>query len=471
MFIDRHQELAALERMFHSEVAEFFVLYGRRRVGKTELLTQFCKGKRSIYFLASQLKERDHLRQLTETARHLLNDPLLQNLVFGDWEAALVYFAQQSEKERLILVLDEFQYLCEDNTALPSLIQRFWDLHGKNSKLFLILCGSQVSFMEQEVLAERSPLYGRRTGQLRLMPLSYRDSGRFFAGYPAKEKLIAYGILGGVPAYLHRFALHFSHYSQEASQRTLEQYIKNEMLIPQGYLFDEVNFLLRTELREPRTYASLLHAIAGGATRLNEISQRAGLDPTNTSKYLSVLRELELIRREVPVAARVPQKSKKGIYKIADNYVKFWFRFVLPNRSLIESGNADLVYQQMIAPNLPHYMGKIFEDICCQYIQHYWEEKLKIAPIQVGAHWESDLEIDILTENVDRSHWFGECKWWNAPVGENVLNRLIENATKLPDRWNRNPRYILFSASGFTDALKQRSEKEGVFLIEADDLV
>ena len=228
--------------------------------------------------------------------------------------------------------------------------------------------------MEQEVLAERSPLYGRCTGQLRLMPLSYRDSGRFFAGYPAKEKLIAYGILGGVPAYLHRFALHFSHYSQEASQRTLEQYIKNEMLIPQGYLFDEVNFLLRTELREPRTYASLLHAIAGGATRLNEISQRAGLDPTNTSKYLSVLRELELIRREVPVAARVPQKSKKGIYKIADNYVKFWFRFVLPNRSLIESGNADLVYQQMIAPNLPHYMGKIFEDICCQYIQHYWEE-------------------------------------------------------------------------------------------------
>ena len=470
MFINRHQELLALERMFQSEIAEFFVLYGRRRVGKTALLLQFCKEKRSIYFLASQLKERDHLRQLTEIARHAINDPLLQNLVFDDWESTLIYFAQQAEEKRLVLVLDEFQYLCEDNAALPSLIQRFWDLHGKNSKLFLILCGSQVSFMEREVLAERSPLYGRRTGQLRLMPLSYRDTGYFFSEYSAKEKLIAYGILGGIPAYLNRFMLHTANDSQDHAQRTLEQCIKDEMLTPQGYLFDEVNFLLRTELREPRTYASLLHAIAGGATRLNEISQRVGLDPTNANKYLSVLRELGLVKRETPVTERAPQKSKKGLYKIEDNYVKFWFRFVLPNRSLIESGNTDLVYQQMIAPNLSPYMGEIFEDVCRQYIRRYWEEKLKIAPRQIGRHWESDLEIDVLTKNVDGSHWFGECKWWNAPAGENVLNHLITNAAKVSDQWKRNSRYILFSASGFTDALKQRAEKDGGFLVEADDL-
>ncbi len=470
MFINRHQELSALERMFQSEIAQFFVLYGRRRVGKTELLLQFCKEKRSIYFLASQLKERDHLRQLTEIARHAINDPLLQNLVFDDWESALIYFAQQAEEKQLVLVLDEFQYLCEDNAALPSLIQRFWDLHGKNSKLFLILCGSQVSFMEREVLAERSPLYGRRTGQLRLMPLSYRDTGYFFSEYSAKEKLIAYGILGGIPAYLNQFMLHTANDSQDHAQRTLEQCIKDELLTPQGYLFDEVNFLLRTELREPRTYASLLHAIAGGATRLNEISQRVGLDPTNANKYLSVLRELGLVKRETPVTERAPQKSKKGLYKIEDNYVKFWFRFVLPNRSLIESGNTDLVYQQMIAPNLSPYMGEIFEDVCRQYIRRYWAEKLKIAPKQIGKHWGSDLEIDVLTKNVDGSHWFGECKWWNAPVGENVLEHLITNATKISDQWKRNSRYILFSASGFTDALKQRAEKDGVFLVEADDL-
>ena len=467
MFVNRHQELAALERMFQSEIAQFFVLYGRRRIGKTELLLQFCKNKRSIYFLASQLKERDHLQQLTEIARHVINDPLLQSLAFNDWESALIYFAQQAQEERLVLVLDEFQYLCEDNAALPSLIQRFWDLHGKNSKLFLILCGSQVSFMEREVLAERSPLYGRRTGQLRLMPLSYRDSGSFFSEYPAKEKLSAYGILGGIPAYLNQFALRGSN----DSQRVLEQQIKSELLTPQGYLFDEVNFLLRTELREPRTYASLLHAIAGGATRLNEISQRVSLDATSVNKYLSVLRELGLVKRETPITERAPQKSKKGLYKIADNYLKFWFRFVLPNRSLIESGNTELVYEQMIAPNLSHYMGEIFEDVCRQYISLYWEEKLKVASKQVGGHWGSNLEIDVLTENIDESHWFGECKWWHAPVGENILNHLIEKTTQVPNQWNRNPRYLLFSVGGFTDALKRRAEKEGVFLIETDDLL
>ena len=461
MFIDRHQELAALEQMFQSGVAEFFVLYGRRRVGKTELLTQFCKNKRSIYFLASQLKTQDQLRQLTETSRHVINDPLLQSLIFDDWESAFIYFAQQAQEERLVLVLDEFQYLCEDSPALPSLIQRFWDLHGKDSKLFLILCGSQVGFMEREVLAERSPLYGRRTGQLRLMPLSYRDSGTFFAGQSAQEKLALYGITGGIPAYLNQL---------NTTQTTLEQHIKERLLTPQSYLFDEVNFLLRSELREPRTYASLLQAIAGGATRLNEISQRVGLDPTNANKYLSVLRELGLIKRETPVTERVPQKSRKGLYKIADNYVKFWFRFVQPNRSLIESGNVDLVYQQMISPNLSQYMGGIFEEVCRQYVERYWEEKLKVAPIRVGAHWESDLEIDVLTENVDESHWFGECKWWNAPVGENVLNRLIENAVRVRDQWKQNPRYVLFSANGFTDALQQRAAKEGVYLIEANDL-
>lgn len=470
MFIDRHQELAALKRMFQSEVAEFFVLYGRRRVGKTELLSQFCKDKRSIYFLASQLKEQDHLRQLTQIARRVIDDPLLQSFIFNDWEFALTYFAQKAREERLVLVLDEFQYLCEDNTALPSVIQRFWDLHGKNSKLFLILCGSQVSFMEQEVLAERSPLYGRHTGQRRLMPLSYRDSGNFFPEYSVKEKLVAYGILGGIPAYLNRFALHLSHYSQDAPQKLPEQPIKDELLTPESYLFDEVNFLLRMELREPRTYASLLHAIASGATRLNEISQRVGLNPASANKYLSVLRELGLVRRDAPVTERAPKKSRKGIYRIADNYVKFWFRFVLPNRSLIESGNVDLAYQQLIAPNLSHYMGAIFEDVCRQYVSRYWGEKLKVAPKQVGGHWGSGPEIDVLTENVDGSHWFGECKWWDAPVGENILNRLMENATKVPDRWRHNPRYLLFSANGFTDALKQRAGKEGVFLIEANDL-
>ena len=470
MFINREQELNNLEHRYRAKRAELFVLYGRRRIGKTELLLQFCKDKRSIYFLASQLKESDHLMQINEVAQIAIDDPLLRNMAFNDWESALVYFAQNATEAPLVVVLDEFQYLCEANTALPSLIQRFWDLHGKNSNLFLILCGSHVSFMEHEVLAERSPLYGRRTGQLKLQPLSYRDSGRFYPEFTSKEKTLIYGILGGVPSYLSRFTLGNSEHIYETYRKSIEQNIINELLIPQGYLFDEVNFLLRTELREPRTYASILQAIASGMTRLNEISQRVGLNTTSVNKYVSVLRELGLVKRVVPLTERARNRSKKGIYKIADNYVKFWHRFVLPYRSLIESGNSDLVYNRMIAPNLSHYMGDIFEDVCRQYVVRYWQERIDIAPKQVGAHWESDLEIDIMTENLDDSNWFGECKWWKSPVGENVLNKLIAKVERLPEHWRKKPNYMLFSASEFTDSLKQRASKEGVFLIDLNDL-
>lgn len=471
MLLDRQTELEALEQMYQSGNAELFVLYGRLRVGKTELLLQFCKDKKSIFFVGSQLKERDHLDQLNKLARHVIDDPLLESLIFNDWESALIYFAQKSKEVRLIIVLDEFQYLCEDNAALPSLFQRFWDLHGKNSKLFLILCGSQVSFMEREVLAEQSPLYGRRTGQLRLKPLSYRDSALFFPEYNQKNQIMVYNMLGGIPAYLNRFRLGFSRQLPETSDNPIKQNIKNEMLTPQGYLFDEVNFLLRMELRDIRTYASILQAIAAGATRVNEISKRVAMEQTKVSKYLSVLRDLGLVKRIIPLTERAPNKSRKGRYKIADNYLNFWYRFILPNRSLIESGNADLVYNQLIAPHLSDYMGLLFENVCRQYITFYWDEKLKIAPQQVGAHWEKSLKIDVLTRNIDGSHWIGECKWWHEPVGENILNQLIAKSTKIPDQWSKLPRFILFSASGFTESLTRRAEVEDVALIGINDLM
>ena len=459
-FVDRERELTALERLFLSDKAEFFVLYGRRRVGKTELLRRFCENKKSIYFLASQLKETDNLRQLTEAIRIVYDDPLLSSLTFSDWESALVYLAQKAQNERIVLILDEFQYLCEDNNALPSILQRFWDLHGSKSKLFLVLCGSHVSFMERDILAEKSPLYGRRTGQQQLMPFSYRNSCKFFPQYTPKEKLCAYGILGGMPAYLNRFN----------PKLTIRENILNELLSVQGYLFDEVNFLLRMELRDPKTYASLLHAIASGCTRLNEIAQRVGLDSTTANKYLTVLRDLHLVKREASITERAPERSKKGIYSILDNYINFWFRFVLPNISLIESGQSELVYNNLIAPNLSTYMGHIFEDACRQYVRLHWDEKLKIAPRRVGKHWDKDFDIDVLTENLDGSHFFGECKWWEGLVGENVSNVLITNSKKAPPGFRRNARYILFSLEGFTDELKKRAEKEGIYLISAAEM-
>lgn len=282
---------------------------------------------------------------------------------------------------------------------------------------------------------------------------------------------MVYFILVGIPAYLKRFEINSSWNSPQNIDNPIKHNIINEMLTPQGYLFDEVNFLLRMELREIRIYCSILQAIAGGATRTNEITQKVNLDQVKTNKYLSVLRDRRLVNRVIPITERAPEKSRKGIYKISDNYLNFWFRFILPNRSLIETGNSQLVYQELIEPYLSDYMGLLFEELCRQYVSLYCEEKLKIAPLRIGSHWDTNSEIDLLTHNMDGSHWFGECKWWNKPVGVNVLNQLKDKSTKVPDEWREKPRYVLFSLSGFTESLRQRANNEDVILIELDDLL
>ena len=467
-FIGREQELAELEARWRSGRAELFVVYGRRRVGKTELLLQFSRrihGK-TLYFLATQVTRQEHLRQLTEVLRETFHDPLLESLTFTDWEAVFAYLGKQAQEERLLVILDEFPYLCEAAPELPSVIQRFWDLQGKNSQLFLVLCGSQLGFMEREVLGERSPLYGRRTGQLRLRPFNFREAALFFPGYSPREKLVAYGILGGMPAYLTRFS----------PERPLRENLLREMLQVQGYLYEEPRFLLRMELRDPKVYASILGAVASGCTKLNEIAQRAGLTVQVASKYLGVLQDLELVEREVPFTARVPQRSKRGRYRLTDHYLNFWFRFVQPHSTMIEAGQGPFVYKRYIVPYLGEYMGQVFEEVARSYLRLYADTELGLLPVsRIGREWGKDFEIDLIAEHADGSWTFGECKWSRRPVGMRVLKELqrktenLAQFVKIPEK----VRYLIASANGFTPELIRRLQKdpERILLLSIDDLL
>ena len=341
-FIGRERELAVLQEFATSSRPELFVLYGRRRVGKTELLQRLCHGRRAVYFLAAQVRDKDNLRAFRAVLAEALNDPLLESLEFPDWTAALGYVAERSNEERLVVVLDEFPYLCEANKGLPSLIQSFWDQRGKRSQLMLVLCGSQVSFMEREVLAERSPLFGRRTGQRRLEPLEPSEAMSFFPSWSFEDMLAAYGILGGMPAYLGRF--------QEG--RSLTENLQREILRPEGFLFDEVQFLLRTELKSPATYNSILAAVARGSDRVGDIALTVGVDSPTANKYLTVLRDLRLVEREVPLTDPDPLRSRKGTYRIADRFLAFHFRHVQPHLSLIEAGRGSRVLEEYVLPDL-----------------------------------------------------------------------------------------------------------------------
>ncbi len=357
-FIGRKGELQVLEELADSGRPELFVLYGRRRVGKTELLQQLCSRRRSIYFLAAQVRDRDNLTAFQKAIQESLGDPHLQDIQFNDWGAALNYATERASTERLIVVLDEFPYLCEANPGLPSMIQRFWDQRGKRSNLMLVLCGSQVSFMENEVLAERSPLFGRRTAQRRLEPLRPSEALAFFPFWETTDSLLAYGILGGMPAYLRRF--------QESL--SLSDNLMREILRPEGYLFDEVQFLLRAELQNPATYNSILGAVSRGAERVGDIALSVGVDSPTANKYLHVLRELGIVAREIPITDADPLRSRRGTYRIADRFLAFHFRHVQPHLSLIEAGRGAHVLEEFIQPDFERLRREARIDFVLEYL-------------------------------------------------------------------------------------------------------
>ena len=373
-FIGRERELSVLSELADSGRAELFVLLGRRRVGKTELLQRLCRDRRAVYFLAAQVRDKDNLKSFQRALHEGLQDPLLENVDFPDWAAALTVAAERAGDERLIVVLDEFPYLCEANRGLPSLLQRFWDVTGKDSSLMLVLCGSQVSFMEREVLAERSPLFGRRTAQRRLEPLNPSETLAFFPEWSREDRLGAYAILGGMPAYLRRFD----------ERKSLDENLMREVLRPEGYLFDEVQYLLRTELQNPATYNSILGALAQEAERVGDIALTVGVDSPTANKYLHVLRELRIVERTVPLTDSDPLRSRRGVYRISDRFLSFHFRHVQPNLSMIEAGRGTQVLEEFIRPDLERMIDDARTDFILEHLRTEAAELIGEEIVEVG---------------------------------------------------------------------------------------
>lgn len=465
-FINRSQELKVLNDRWQGPRPELMVLYGRRRVGKSALIRAFCLGKPYAYYLATRVTPADARASFRAVLRQATGNTLLDHVQFDTWEAALntaldvMTQAAAATRGRFCLVLDEFQYLCEASPELPSVLQKWWDTRAKESRCMLILCGSHISFMEAEVLAERSPLFGRRTGQMRLHPLTAWHAGLFLPDWSPLEKLKAFAVLGGVPAYLERFD----------PQADLRTNVLRELLSSDGYLYDEVNFLLRTELGQAHTYLSLLKAIAGGATRLSEIASRSTIPVTSLSKPLSILVDLGFVTREVPFTEDHPHKSKRGIYGVSDPFTRFWCRYVLPNASLVGEGRGELVWDRFIEPDLPTHLGLVFEELCRSFVQSRVQS---LVPgeyaLRVGRQWDRDGELDLLATLTDGSTLVGECKAWRGPVGLNVLERLRDRQKTLGG--TERKRLALFSTAGFSPEVEAASERDEVILVRLEEIL
>ncbi|MBQ3558761.1 MAG: ATP-binding protein [Agathobacter sp.] len=461
MFIGRTKELNALEKLYKSDKFEFAVIYGRRRVGKTTLINQFLSDKKSIYYMGIESNEKQNLENLSKSIIEFGSGILVENS-FASFQAAFEYVFQIAEKERIVLTIDEYPYVAHASKSLASTLQFLIDKYKDKSKLMLILCGSSMSYMEEHVLAYKAPLYGRRTAQMKILPFDFEESCCYFHNLSDEDKALIYGIVGGTPQYL----------LQMSDKLSVEENIKNTYLNPMSFLYEEPSNLLKQEVREPAIYTAIITAIATGYTRMSEISSKVGEDTNVCSNYIKNLMNLGIVKKETPYGEKV---SKRSIYSIEDNMFYFWYRFVLENNSIIAQGAADLVYKR-IEPQLSDYMGRVFEEICMQYL---WKQlltgKAPIKFVSLGRWWGTDprqksqAEIDIMGEQDSDSALFAECKWRIEKIDLDILETLI-NRSKLFHYTKVH--YYLFSKSGFTKAcIKRAEEMENVTLVCYTDII
>lgn len=464
-FYNRAAELNALEAAWRSPEAQLALLYGRRRIGKTYLLQHFLdQEKPHAYFLAAQTSFAENMVGLADTLLVAIPGTGLTPADLPTFRSILEFARQRCGERRFALVLDEFQYLLAQEPSLPSQIQAWWDTGGLRSQVFLVLCGSHLGVMEG-LGGEQSPLFGRFTFRRKLPPMAYYDTAQFYeaSGYSARERLTAYGILGGTPRYHALFD----------PQMSLERNICQRILSPVGLLHHEPEFLISSsQVRDPAPYNAVLRAIAEGCTRPNEIAQRAGATSAQLSFYLRTLMELEWVTREEPFGET---SARTALYRIADHFLHFWYRFVAGLRSELEFQDVAPVYAARVEPFINDYMGQhVFEDICRQYLRIRGLQCLGQAIVRAGRYWSRDgqLEVDIIAELADGRFLVGECKWSSAPVGIGVYYGLREKVARLPrPAYRKEPVYAVFSAAGFDSDLEEVARREGILLVRGEDLL
>lgn len=446
-FIDREKEMAVLQNEYNRDGSALVVLYGRRRVGKTTLISEFIADKKALFFLASEESEVQNRLAFKDKAADFINSALLREAEVKNWDVIFQAMMDVPFESKPVIVIDEFQYIGKSNPAFPSIFQRIWEEILKDKRVMVILCGSLISMMESQTLAYSSPLYGRRTAQIRLAQIPFRHYGEFFPDKNRRDLIEMYAITGGVPKYIELFAESDDIYSA----------IQNNILNRSGYLYDEPNFLLQQEVGEVGSYFSIIKVIAAGNSKLSAIASILEVKQTSLTKYLKTLIDLDILEREVPVTVENPEKSKMGLYKIKDNYLRFWFAFIYPNRSFIESEHGDIVMEKILANLVSRHIAYVYEDVCRERMwalnaENCWPFHF----MKIGRWWDAHHEIDIAAIDPEGGHLIlGECKFWQEPVGASVLRDLEAKAEHV--EWRKKDRhvwYVLFSAAGFTDELR-----------------
>lgn len=460
-FYCREDELRKLNKRYEGDKFECVIIYGRRRVGKTALINEFCKDKPTVFFSALNTTEKENLEALSKSIMAFERPNMESAPEFRSYDAALAELTALSKDKRVVFVIDEYPYLAKAKPAISAMLQHSIDHKWTESKMFLILCGSSMSFMENQVLGKESPLYGRRTAQFKIAPLDYKETAVFHPDLSDEDNALIYGITGGVPHYINKLDV----------RDNVDDALLENLFDRSSYLYEEPGNLLKQELREPAIYNAIIKAIAEGASRLNDITMKIGEETSVVSKYLKTLIDLGIVKKETPVTEK---SGRKTIYMIADNFFRFWYRFVPANMSAIDSGRIAKTYPHAVKQYLPDYMGLIFEKMCRDYLLYY-AENFPIELNEIGQWWGTDpkqkkqIQIDIVGTPVEgKDYIIGSCKYRNEKIGVDELELIREYASVFGH--GSNYHYFIFSKGGFTEGLLQAQERGEVRLITLADL-
>ena len=461
-FFGRDLELSLLNDVYQRPGAQFLILYGRRRVGKTRLITQWSRGIDTpvFYWMASQTSAANQLRGFSQALFQFLNPGARIEPTFSytSWDAAFAEIGRAAADKRLVVVLDEFTYVMQADSEVPSLIQRAWDHQLKGSNVFLILTGSLAGIIQRTALDYQAPLYGRATARLKLQPLSFAALADMLPHYTSEQRVAVYTITGGIPAYVELFS----------DQLNILQNLRQRILTPANTMLEDAVFLLREQLSEPGNYIAILEAIASGFHRLSEIATMAGIARTNISKYLGVLQELGYVERQVPATVRRPEKSRQGRYVITDAYLRFYFRFIKPYLADIARGRTRQAVS-LLHDHLLDFIGThTFEELCRAWVDDMAEmDQLPFLPAHTGSFWSRQAQVDVVAINWrTKNILLGECKWGQKPVGRDVIQALVNKTDKvLPGSVTWQVHYAFFARQGFTDAAQQLAAEHNALLI------
>ncbi|VVB96928.1 Archaea bacterial proteins of uncharacterised function [uncultured archaeon] len=459
-FINRKEELTFLEDKYKSSSPELIVIYGRRRVGKTELMLKFLKGKEGIYFLASTEGDRQNIKQFSVTTGKTIHDENFGIIEYPDWQSLFESLFKHkifiTKKEKFVIIIDEFPFLIQSNRATPSIFQKIWDTGMKNENVMLILLGSAISVMETEVLGHGSPLYGRRTGQWQVQPLDIIHLKNFLP-YSNEDLVKTWFVTGGIPEYILKFDARISFWEN----------VHNNVLKKGSYLYRDAEFLLSEEFREPKNYMLIFKAIALGNNTLGEICNFTGLDRGMVSKYLDVLTRLHILEEDSPATASA--KFRKRFYFISDSYFNFYYRYIYPNRIDLEANRTEEVLE-LIKKDFSQYGGYMFENLIRELtVKRFIFNHFPLS--KIGRWWHKDREIDLVAINeTTKQILFVECKWKNVSEREagKIIAGLKEKAAFVP--WNNDSRKELFGIAAKKIEGKKKLIKNGFAVIDLDDI-